>query len=80
MRITAIATAGIAVTLGAAGFWLTNDTAERQISEVDAQLRSDAVVTQRFIRSRDPVPDFGPTGRVVQVVDADGTVIGSNEE
>lgn len=80
LRITAVATAGIAVTLGVAGFWLTSDTADRQMGEVDAQLRSDAEVTQRFIRSRDPVPDFGPTGRVVQVIGADGAVIGANEE
>ncbi|HEV7721236.1 MAG TPA: hypothetical protein VGO60_08125, partial [Iamia sp.] len=80
MRITAVATAGIAIALGAVGLWLTAYTADRQIGEVDAQLRSDAAVTQRFIRSRDPVPDFGPTGRIVQVLDEHGAVIGSNEE
>jgi hypothetical protein len=37
MRISAVATGGIAVTLGVAGFWLTSYTADRQISEVDAR-------------------------------------------
>ena len=80
LRITAAATLGVAVTLGALALWLAASTADRQLDDVDAQLQSDARVTQRFIRSREPVPDLGPTGRTVQVVDADGRLIGSNEE
>ena len=80
LRITAVATVGIGLTLGAVALWLAATTADRQLDDVDAQLRSDARVTQRFIRSQGPVPDFGPTGRIVQVVLDDGTVVGANEE
>jgi signal transduction histidine kinase len=80
LRITAVATVGIGLTLAAVALWLAATTADRQLDDVDAQLRSDARVTQRFIHSQGPVPDFGPTGRIVQVVLDDGTVIGTNEE
>ena len=80
LRITAVATVGIGLTLAAVALWLAATTADRQLDDVDAQLRSDARVTQRFIHSRGPVPDFGPTGRIVQVVLDDGSVIGTNEE
>lgn len=79
-RITSAATVAVALTLGALAWWLAASTADRQLDEVDAQLATDARVTQRFIRSQGPVPDFGPTGRIVQVVDDQGRVLGSNEE
>jgi signal transduction histidine kinase len=80
LRITAVATVGIALALGATALWLAGSAADRQLHDVDEQLRSDAEVTKRFIRSEGPVPDFGPTGRIVQVVLADGSVIGTNED
>jgi signal transduction histidine kinase len=80
LRITAVATVGVGLTLAAVALWLAATTADRQLDDVDAQLRSDARVTQRFIHSQGPVPDFGPTGRIVQVVLGDGSVIGTNEE
>lgn len=79
-RITVLATAGVAITLGAVAAWLAGYTADRQLGQVDAQLRSDGRITQRFLGSKEPVPDFGPTGRIVQVVLTDGTLLGSNEE
>jgi signal transduction histidine kinase len=81
LRITAVATVGIGLALGATALWLAGRAADRQLHDVDAQLRSDAEVTKRFIRSGGPVPDFGPTGRIVQVVTpADGKVVGTNED
>ena len=81
LRITAVATVGIGLVLGATALWLAGRAADRQLHDVDAQLRSDAQVTRRFIRSQGPVPDFGPTGRIVQVVTpADAKVVGTNED
>jgi len=80
LRITAVATIGVAVTVGAVALWLAGYTAERQVAEIDGQLRSDAKVAQRLILSGEPIPDLGPIGRIVQVVDDEGAVIGTNED
>ena len=80
LRITAVATLGIFIALAALATWMAGYTADRQLDQVDAQLRSDGRVTERFMKSKEPVPDFGPTGRIVQVMLGDGTLLGSNEE
>jgi signal transduction histidine kinase len=73
-----VATAGVAVTLGALAFGLTRYHADRQIDGVDAQLRRNVGLAQQFIESRQPVPEIGPTGMVVQVMTDDGQVLGNN--
>ena len=80
LRITAAATVAVFVVLGAVAFLLAGYTGRHLLSQIDAQLRSDGRVTQRFIASKEPVPDFGPTGRVVQVITDAGKVIGTNGE
>ncbi|QXC59305.1 HAMP domain-containing histidine kinase [Aquihabitans sp. G128] len=79
-RISAVATLAVAVILGVGAWWLAAYTDARQTDQIDASLRTDAKVTVRFLQSKEPVPDFGPTGRIVQVVLDNGRVVGSNEE
>ena len=79
-RITAVATVGAAVTLGALALGLVRYHADRQIENVDEQLRLSARVSERVIAAPGPIPDLGPTGVVVQVVTEDAHLIGSNED
>jgi signal transduction histidine kinase len=74
-----VATVGVGLLAGTLALWLANDTADRQLADVDAQLRTDAQIADRVI-AQGSVPDLGRTRVIVQVFTDDGRVLGTNEE